>query len=163
MNWCFNETDHDKNWIVGWHWHYKRFDVFGFLIRGFWARWQQATRARFSNFRPVFAIFCNNMQFHVFWRLSKNIWAEFWQCELCRVITRVHVPCAKSCALIQRMITKIGLQVGIGIAHDLTFSDFWSEASEPVGSDQREHCLVISGLFGYFLHFNAISRILGSL
>ena len=67
------------------------------------------------------------------------------------MITRVHVPCAKSCTLIQRMITKIGLQVGIGIAHDLMFSDFLSEASEPVGSDQREHCLIISGLFGYFL------------
>ena len=48
------------------------------------------------------------------------------------------------------MITKIGSLVGIGIAHDLTFSDFLSEASEPVGSKQRERGSVISGLFSLF-------------
>ena len=50
------------------------------------------------------------------------------------MITRVHVPCAKSCTLIQRMITKIGLQVGIGIAHDLTFSDFDQRLLSPLAA-----------------------------
>ena len=34
MKWCFNETDHDENQIIGWHRRYAQFDVFGFLIRG---------------------------------------------------------------------------------------------------------------------------------
>ena len=46
MKWYFNETDHDKNWIVGWHRRYKWFDVFRFLIQGSWARWQRAKRAK---------------------------------------------------------------------------------------------------------------------
>ena len=44
----------------------------------------------------------------------------------------------------QPMTTKFGSLVGIGVAHDLTFSDFRSMASEPVGSEQREHSSVIS-------------------
>ena len=68
---CFNVTDDNENWCAGWHRHFARFDVFGFLIWGFWARWQRATRALFSHFRVVVAIFCYNMHFHVFWRLGK--------------------------------------------------------------------------------------------
>ena len=49
---------------------------------------------------------------------------------------------------------KFGSLVGIGIAHDLMFSDFWSMASEPIGSKQREHCytpysLTINFWLGY--------------
>ena len=42
------------------------------------------------------------------------------------------------------MTMKIGWLVGIGMPHDLTFLDFSSEASEPIGSEQREHRSVIS-------------------
>ena len=44
----------------------------------------------------------------------------------------------------QPMTTKLGSLFGIGVVHDLTFSDFGSMASEPVGSKQREHRSVIS-------------------
>ena len=80
----FNATDDNENRCAGWHRHFARFDVFGFLIRGFWARWQRATRALFSHFRVVVAIFCYKMHFHIFWSLGKIFWWKSWQCQLCR-------------------------------------------------------------------------------
>ena len=72
MKWCFNETDHDENRIVGWHRHYERFDVFGFLIRGFWARWQRATRALFSHSLSYWLFLPHNAISHILDAL-KNI------------------------------------------------------------------------------------------
>ena len=63
----------------------------------------------------------------------------------------------------QAMMMKIGWLVGIGMLHDLTFLDFLSEASEPVGSEQREHRSVIPLSYWLFLPHNAISRILDTL
>ena len=81
------------------------------------------------------------MHFHVFWRLGKIFWGESWQCQLCRWMTRVQVLCSWCCVLMQPMTMKIGVLVGISILQGLTFLDFWSQASEPVGSEQRKHCL----------------------
>ena len=65
-----------------------------------------------------------------------------------RGIPQVHVPCGWSCVLMQPIITKLGSLVDIGVANDLTFSDFWFEVSEPVGSEQSELCSVISQRLG---------------
>ena len=48
------------------------------------------------------------------------------------------------------MTTKFGSLVGIGVAHDLTFSVFGSMASEPIGSDQSKHCSFFQRGNGYF-------------
>ena len=143
MKWCFNETDNDENRIVGWHRRYARFDVFGFLIRGSWARWQRATRALFNHFPEVIAIFCHQMLFPVFWMPFEKCWGIL-HFQYCRGILQVRSFSSWSGVLMKRIMTKIGSLVGIGITDDLTFSDFWSEASEPVGSEQREHCSTIS-------------------
>ena len=42
------------------------------------------------------------------------------------------------------LTTKLRSLVGIGITNDLMILDFSSVTSEPVGSEQREHCSVIS-------------------
>ena len=73
MKWCFSETDHDQNRIVGWHRRNAQFDVFGFLIRGSLARWQRATRALFNHSPEVIAIFCHQMLFPLFWMPFENV------------------------------------------------------------------------------------------
>ena len=156
----FNSTDDNENRCAGWHWHFTCLD---FLIWGFWACWQWGTQALFSHFRVVVAIFCYKMHFHIFWSLGKIFWWESWQCQLCRRMTWVQVPCSWCCVLMQPMTMKIGVLVGISISHVLTFSDFWSEASEPVGSEQREHCSVISGWLWLFSAITCIFTYFGGL
>ena len=39
----------------------------------------------------------------------------------------------------QPIIMKLGSLVDIGVANDLTFSDFLYDVSKPVGSEKREH------------------------
>ena len=67
MKWGFIVTENDENQIIGPSRHSARFDVFGFLIGALWASWQRATRALFSHFLEVVAIFCSSMLFPVFW------------------------------------------------------------------------------------------------
>ena len=70
--------------------------------------------ALFSHFTEVGVTLSNNMHFQVFWRLCRNICGKF------RAVSH-------------------GSLVDIGVANDLTFSDFLSDVSKPVGSEKRKH------------------------
>ena len=86
---CFNATDDHENRMVGRYRNSARFDVFGFLIRGFWARWQRATRALFNHFPEVIAIFCHQMLFPIFWMPFEKCWGIL-HFQYCRGILQVH-------------------------------------------------------------------------